>query len=67
MTLRTEAGDSDIGSMRDRLREPSGSPLQIAFDNTAEDFASTVRQAQKPSELTISKTIRTQKPVLLNP
>ena len=26
MTLRTEAGDSDIGSFFDRLREPSGSP-----------------------------------------
>lgn len=27
MTLRTEAGDSDIGKSRERLREPSGSPL----------------------------------------
>ena len=26
ITLRTEAGDSDIGSMRDRCREPTGSP-----------------------------------------
>ncbi len=27
MTLRTEAGDSVIGMMRDRLREPTGSPV----------------------------------------
>ena len=27
MTLRMEAGDSDIGSARDRLREPTGSPV----------------------------------------
>jgi hypothetical protein len=26
MTLRTVAGDSEDGSMRDRLREPTGSP-----------------------------------------
>src|SRR5258708_17100945 len=26
ITLRTEAGDKDIGSMRDRCREPTGSP-----------------------------------------
>src|ERR1700734_3615677 len=26
ITLRTEAGDSDIGSMRDKCREPTGSP-----------------------------------------
>ncbi len=27
MTLRTEAGDSVIGMIRDRLREPTGSPV----------------------------------------
>ena len=27
ITLRTEAGDSVIGRMRDRLREPTGSPV----------------------------------------
>ena len=27
MTLRTEAGDSVIGSARERLREPTGSPV----------------------------------------
>ena len=27
MTLRIEAGDSVIGSTRDRLREPTGSPV----------------------------------------
>ena len=27
MTLRTEAGDKVIGMMRDRLREPTGSPV----------------------------------------
>ncbi len=27
ITLRTEAGESDMGSSRDRLRDPSGSPL----------------------------------------
>ncbi len=27
MTLRTEAGESDIGSARDSKREPTGSPL----------------------------------------
>ena len=27
ITLRTEAGDSVIGMMRDRLREPTGSPV----------------------------------------
>ena len=27
MTLRTEAGDKGIGRMRDRLREPTGSPV----------------------------------------
>ena len=27
MTLRTDAGDSDIGRMRDRLRDPTGSPV----------------------------------------
>ena len=27
MTLRTEAGDSDIGSSRLILREPTGSPV----------------------------------------
>ena len=27
MTLRIEAGDSAIGSTRDRLRDPTGSPV----------------------------------------
>ena len=27
MTLRTEAGDSDMGSRRERWREPTGSPV----------------------------------------
>jgi hypothetical protein len=27
MTLRTDAGDSVIGMIRDRLREPTGSPV----------------------------------------
>ena len=27
MTLRTDAGDKVIGRMRDRLREPTGSPV----------------------------------------
>ncbi len=27
MTLRTEAGDSEIGNRRDRCRDPIGSPL----------------------------------------
>ena len=27
MTLRTEAGDNGVGIMRDRLREPTGSPV----------------------------------------
>ncbi len=27
MTLRTEAGDSETGRMREMLREPSGSPV----------------------------------------
>ena len=27
MTLRTDAGDSDMGNSRDRLREPTGSPV----------------------------------------
>ncbi len=28
MTFRTEAGDSAIGSARDRLRDPTGSPVE---------------------------------------
>ena len=40
MTLRTEAGDSVIGRMRERLREPTGSPVvEIALDDLAENLA----------------------------
>ena len=33
ITLRTEAGDREIGSMRDKCREPTGSPV-VRYDST---------------------------------
>ena len=40
MTLRIEAGDSVIGNSRDRLREPTGSPVgEIGFDDAPENLA----------------------------
>ncbi len=49
MTLRTEAGDSDTSSMRDRCREPTGiAGFQIALDQLAENLlAPGVEHAQK--------------------
>ena len=40
MTLRTEAGESVMGSARLRLREPTGSPVvEIGLDDALEDLA----------------------------
>ena len=45
MTLRIEAGESAIGRMRDRLREPTGlAGREIALDDLAEDLAGAVVQ-----------------------
>ena len=45
ITLRIEAGESAIGRMRERWREPTGSPVvEIALDDLAEDFAGAVVQ-----------------------
>ena len=46
MTLRTEAGDSDIGSMRDNCREPTGSPTGFRSD-----VAATAKRALKQGEV----------------
>ena len=46
MTLRIEAGDSAIGRMRARLREPTGSPVvEIALDDLPEDLARALVQS----------------------
>ena len=40
ITLRTEAGDSDFGKVRESIREPTGSPLtRIGIDDAAENIA----------------------------
>ncbi len=43
MTLRIEAGDSAIGRMRARFRDPTGSPVvEIALDDLPEDLPGTL-------------------------